>query len=273
MPEEILEDQQFELPDRPSRSGPPVMVEPSPRRVRVVFNHVTVADSARVLLLLERAHLPVYYFPVDDVRLDLLEPTAKSSRCPHKGDASYWTLAVGDRVSENAVWGYQEPLPARSDIKGHVAFYWNRVDAWYEEDDEVFVHPRDPYHRVDVLHSSRHVRVELGGQTVADTRRPRLLFETGLPTRYYIPRPDVHMDLLEPTDTVSRCPYKGVASYWTARVGKQVTKDVAWSYPSPIPECPKIEQLVCFFNERVDGVYVDGELQPVPQTPWSRRDA
>jgi len=267
---EILEDQEFESLRRPSRSGTPVTVEPTPRRVRVVFDHVTVADSTRALLLLEARHLPVYYFPADDVRFDLLEPTAKSSRCPHKGDASYWTIRVGDRLSENAVWGYQDPLPARADIKGHVAFYWNRVDAWYEEDEEVFVHPRDPYHRVDVLHSSRHVRVELGGQTVAETTRPRLLFETGLPTRYYLPRLDVRMDLLEPSDTTTRCPYKGVASHWSGRVGDLVRKDVAWAYPSPIPECPKIEQLVCFYNERVDATYVDGELQPVPKTPWSR---
>jgi len=270
---ETLEDQEMESLQRPSRSGPPVRVEPSPRRVRVVFNQATVADSTRVQLLLEARHLPVYYFPAEDVRFDLLEPTAKSTHCPHKGDASYWTIRVGDLVSENAVWGYQDPLPEGADVKGHVAFYWNRVDAWYEEDDEVFVHPRDPYHRVDVLHSSRHVRVEVGGQTVAETRRPRLLFETNLPTRYYIPRADVRMDLLEPSDTVSRCPYKGVASYWTGRVGDLVAKDVAWSYPSPIPECPKIEQLVCFFNERVDAVYVDGELLPVPRTPWSRPGA
>ncbi len=247
----------------------PIRVEPSPRRVRAVFNHVAVADSKRVLLLRELGHLPVYYFPVDDVRFDLLEPTDASTHCPFKGDASYWTIRVGDRTSKNAVWGYQNPLPERTDIKGHVAFYWNRVDAWYEEDDEVFVHPRDPYHRVDVLHSSRHVRVVVAGETVAETRRPRLLFETGLPTRYYIPKPDVRMELLEPTDTVTACPYKGRAVYWSVRVGDTLRKDQAWSYPAPIPECPKIEHLVCFFNERVDELWVDGELQPRPTTPWS----
>ncbi|HZD01237.1 MAG TPA: DUF427 domain-containing protein [Actinomycetes bacterium] len=246
----------------------PIRVEPSPRRVRAFFNHVAVADSRRVLLLLEQGHLPVYYFPAEDVRMDLLEPTKRSTRCPYKGNASYWTVRVGDRTAENAAWGYLDPLPERTDIKGHVAFYWNRMDAWYEEDDEVFVHPRDPYHRVDVVNSSRHVRVEIGGETVADTRRPRLLFETGLPTRYYIPKMDVRMDLLKPTDTVTACPYKGQARYWSAEVGQTTVKDVAWSYPAPIAESPKIEQLVAFFNERVD-LYVDDELQPRPETMWS----
>ncbi len=245
-----------------------IRVERSPRRVRAVLNHVAVADSKRVLLLFERGHLPIYYFPPEDVRMDLLEPTQRTTHCPYKGDASYWTVKVGDRTAENAAWGYLEPLPDRTDIKGHVAFYWNRMDAWYEEDDEVFVHARDPYHRVDVLNSSRHVRVEVGGQTLADTHRPRLLFETSLPVRYYIPKADVRMDLLEPTDTVTACPYKGQARYWSANTGDTAVKDVAWSYPAPIPECPKVEQFVAFFNERVD-LYVDGELQPRPKTPWS----
>src|SRR6266545_4472552 len=245
-----------------------IRVEPSPRRVRAFLDNVAVADSKRVLLLFERGHLPTYYFPPEDVRMDLLEPTQRTTHCPYKGDASYWTVKVGDRTAENAAWGYLEPLPDRTDIKGHVAFYWNRMDAWYEEDDEVFVHARDPYHRVDVLNSSHHVRVEVGGETLADTRRPRLLFETNLPVRYYIPKADVRMDLLEPSDTVTSCPYKGRASYWSAQVGETAVKDVSWSYPAPIPECPKIEQLVAFFNERVD-LYVDDELQPRPKTPWS----
>jgi len=253
--------------DRPA-PGQRIQVEPWPRRVRAVLGHVAVADSERVLLLLEKGHLPVYYFPPDDVRMDLLEPTDRHTRCPYKGEASYWTVRAGGREAANAAWGYLDPLPERTDIKGHVAFYWGRMDSWWEEDDEVFVHPRDPYHRVDVLSSSRHVRVEVGGEVLADTRRPRLLFETGLPTRYYIPKADVRMDLLEPTATHTRCPYKGRASYWSARVGDGVVEDLAWSYPAPIPECPKIESLVAFFNERVD-LHVDGELQARPETPWS----
>jgi uncharacterized protein (DUF427 family) len=253
--------------DRPDPSQQ-VRVERWPRRVRAVIGGVAVADSRRVLLLLEKGHRPVYYFPAEDVRTDLMEPTHKHTHCPYKGEASYWTVKAGDREVANAVWGYLEPLPERTNIKGYMAFYWDRVDSWWEEDDEVFVHPRDPYHRVDVLNSSRHVRVEVDGQTVAETRRPRLLFETNLPTRYYIPKVDVRMDLLQATDAITACPYKGQARYWALRSGDGNARDLAWSYPAPIPECPKIENLVAFFNERVD-VYVDDELQPRPKTPWS----
>jgi uncharacterized protein (DUF427 family) len=249
-------------------SGHRIRFEDSPKRVRVVLGGVAVADSKRVKLLFETGHLPVYYFPIDDVRMDLLECTDKSTHCPYKGDALYWTVRVGDRTAENAVWGYRDPIPERADIKGYVAFYWNPMDAWYEEDEEVFVHPRDPYKRIDVLHSSSHIRVVLAGEIVADTHRPRLLFETGLPTRYYIPKLDVRIELLEPTDKTTRCPYKGVASYWSVKIGDQVFKDIVWSYPTAVPECPKIENLLCFFNERAD-MYVDGELMERPKTHWS----
>jgi uncharacterized protein (DUF427 family) len=210
-------------------SDHPVWTEPCARRVRAFLDGVAVVDSTRALLLLEAGHLPVYYFPPEDVRIDLLEPTDKATHCLHKGEASYWSVAVGDRVARNAVWSYQDPLPERGDIKGYLALYWNRMDAWFEEDDEVFAHPRDPYHRVDVLSSSRHVRVALAGETLAETRRPWLLFETGLPTRYYLPKADVRMDLLAATESETQCPYKGKARYWSATVGDTVEEDIAWS--------------------------------------------
>jgi uncharacterized protein (DUF427 family) len=259
--------------NRPSTDHP-IWIEPYLRRVRAFLDGVAVADStrARALLLLEAGHLPVYYFPPEDVRTDLLAPTDTTTHCPYKGQASYWSITVGERVVRDAVWSYQDPLPGRKDIKGYLAFYWNRVDAWFEEDDEVFIHPRDPYHRVDVLSSSRHVRVAVAGQTLAESRRPWLLFETGLPTRYYLPKADVRMDLLTPTGSETQCPYKGKARYWSARVGDVVEEDIAWSYPFPIPECPKIANLVAFYNERAD-IWVDGELQPKPDTPWSRLPA
>jgi uncharacterized protein (DUF427 family) len=171
-------------------------------------------------------------------------------------------------VAENAVWSYRAPFPEREDIKEYVAFYWNKMDAWYEEAEQIYAHARDPYHRVDVLDSTRHVRVVIDGSTLADTRRPRLLFETGHPTRYYIPQEDVRMDLLTTTDKHTRCPYKGEASYWTAKVGDAELPDIVWSYLDPIAECPRIKGYLCFFNEKVD-VYVDGEFQPRPITAWS----
>jgi uncharacterized protein (DUF427 family) len=264
-----VEDIHMSVIARP-RADRVVFVEPTIKRVRAMFGGETIVDSRRTLILFEEGHLPVYYFPIDDVRQDLLEPSEKHTTCPRKGEASYWSVRVGDRVAEDAVWRYPEPIEDCPDISDHVAFYWSAMDSWWEEDDEVFKHARDPYHRVDVLRSSRHVTVELDGTVVADTDRPLLLLETGLPPRWYIPRADVRMELLTPTDTHSTCPYKGVASYYTATIDGTEHEDIVWTYPAPWPECPKIEQALCFFNER-DAVTmtVDGEDVDRPDTPWA----
>jgi uncharacterized protein (DUF427 family) len=177
-------------------------------------------------------------------------------------------VVVGDRRAQDAVWAYPTPIDSVAELKDYIAFSWNAVDAWYEEDDEVFVHARDPYHRVDVLNSSRHVEVRVNGVLVADTSRPRLLFETGLPVRYYISKLDVRMDLLTPTATRTRCPYKGEAVYWSVQAGDEAFADIVWSYPYPIPEIPKIENLLAFYNEKVD-IAVDGVPQDRPVTKWS----
>jgi uncharacterized protein (DUF427 family) len=241
---------------------------PSPRWVRTYLAGVPVADSKRLMLLREAGRLPVYYFPLDDVRQDLLEASDHRRESGTRGQAHFWNIQVGDRRVENAAWHYPDPPADGPDLREYVAFSWNLMDAWFEEDDQVYVHPRDPFKRVDVLHSSRHVRVVIAGETVAESRHPRLLFETGLPTRYYLPPTDVRMDLLVPSNRSTQCPYKGVASYYSVRAGEELVKDIAWYYPFPIPECPKIENLICFFNEKVD-TYVDGELEERPQTPWS----
>jgi uncharacterized protein (DUF427 family) len=247
-----------------------VFVEPTIKRVRAMFGGETIVDSRRALILLEKGHLPVYYLPLDDVREDLLEASDKHTTCPRKGEASYFSVRVGDRVAQDAVWRYPEPIESCPDIADHVALYWNAMDSWWEEDDQVFKHARDPYHRVDVLRSSRNVRVEIEGTAVAETERPLLLVETGLPPRWYVPRADVRFELLTPTDTTSTCPYKGVASYYTATIDGAEYEDVAWTYVTPVPECPKIEQAVCFFNERVD-LFVDGDRQERPDTHWKHR--
>ena len=247
-----------------------VTLERSPRRVRVKFNGETIADSTAAHLLFETRHLPVYYFPRADVRMDKLTPTDHHTFCPYKGRASYWTIRVGDKVSENAVWAYPDPYDEVPALKDFVAFYWDRVDGWYEEDEEIFVHPRDPYKRIDVVASSRHVEVVVGGQIVADTRRARFLFETRLPTRYYIPPEDVRMDLLVPSDKATACPYKGKAAYHSVKIGQELFPDIVWSYPDPIAECPKIKGHLCFFNELVDEIRVDGVAVPRPVTPWSK---
>jgi uncharacterized protein (DUF427 family) len=242
--------------------------EGSPRRVRVMFGGETVADSRRVKLMHEQGHLPVYYFPRGHVRRDLLEATGHTTHCPFKGDASYWSVRVGDRVVENAVWGYPKPIDSAPPLADYLAFYWRMMDHWYEEDEEIFVHPRDPYHRVDVLESSRHVKVSVNGEVVAETERPKILFETGLPPRYYIPPEDVREEALVPSDKETQCPYKGVASYYSVEADGRRVEDLVWYYAEPIPEAAKIKGHLAFFNEKVD-LEVDGVEQERPQTQWS----
>jgi uncharacterized protein (DUF427 family) len=245
-----------------------LVFEESPRRVRAFLGGVPVADSTRMMLLHESMRLPVYYFPFEDVRADLLEESDRSEEDEHKGPATFWHVRSGGTVARDAAFAYRTPAEGAPDLSGHVAFAWDAMDAWFEEDDQVYRHARDPYHRVDVLSSSRHVRVSVDGETVAETTRPRLVFETGLPTRYYIPKLDVRTELLTPTDKETICPYKGTASYWSLTVGGRTLENIAWSYRHPIVECPKIENLVAFFNEKID-IDVDGVREARPRTQWS----
>jgi uncharacterized protein (DUF427 family) len=247
-----------------------VHVSESPRHVRVVFNGETIADSKHAKLVRESDVLPIYYFPQGDVRADFFTPTQYKTACPYKGEASYWTIEVGDKRAGNATWSYRAPAPDAAEIANCFAFDWNQMDKWMEEDEEIFVHARDPYKRVDVLHSSRHVCVVIDGEIIADSRKPRLLFETNHPVRYYLPQEDVRLDLLVPSATQSRCPYKGAASYWSVKVGAQLHEDMVWGYMQPIAECPKIKGLLCFFHERGADIHVDGEEVPRPQTKWAR---
>jgi uncharacterized protein (DUF427 family) len=235
--------------------------EPTHKRIRVEFGGETVADTTGAHLLYETGILPVYYIPEADVRTDLLTRTDHTTHCPVKGDAAYWTISAGGRTAENAVWGYPEPIAPW--LAGHVAFYWGAMDAWYEEDEQIFGHPHDPYSRIDVLKSSRHVKVSVNGEVLAESTRPVLLFETNLPTRYYLPREDVRLDALKPSDTTTYCAYKGDATYWS-----HGGEDVAWTYESPLREAEPVRDLVCFWNERTD-IEVDGKLQERPESPWS----
>jgi len=240
-----------------------VYIERSSRRVRTYFDGKLVADTERVLLVYETKGPPAYWFPIADVRMEYLKASHQAA-----ADTIRWHVVVKDRIAHNAARAYLKPTDDRTALEEHLTFSWDKMDAWFEEDEQVFVHPRDPYKRVDTVHSSRHVRVEIDGVTLGETHRPVLLFETGLPTRYYIPKLDVRMDLLESSEYVTSCPYKGMARYWSARVGDKIVNDIVWSYPAPIPECPKIANLLCFYNERVD-LYVDGVLQRRPITPFS----
>lgn len=243
--------------------------EQTPRWVRVKFGGTTVADSRRAMLAIQYGpgRLPAYYFPAEDVSIEALDQPGAEL----KDGFEYRTLRAGERTAPRAAWIYRDPPPELQALRDMVSFDWNAMDGWYEEEEQVFVHARDPYKRVDVLASSRHVRVVVDGETVAETRRPHLLFETLLPTRYYIPAEDVRTELLVPSHLRTQCPYKGTARYWHVNAGGRRHTNLVWSYGETIPENPKIRDLLCFFNEQVD-IYVDGELQQRPITPWSKRD-
>lgn len=243
--------------------------EPSERWVRGRKGEVTVVDSRQPVLVWEPAlPVPQYAFPRADVREDLLSPAKNPRTGAHTGSRIFYDLEVDGELLENAAWTF----PA-ADLAGHIAFEWFRrsgrgLDHWYEEEEEIFIHPRDPHKRVDAIASSRHVQVSVDGRLVADTRRPVLLFETGLPTRYYIPREDVRLDLLEPTRHHTGCPYKGTAQYWSLRGEHGVPPDIVWSYPDPLPAVGTVKGLLAFYNEVVD-ITVDGERVERPVTPFS----
>lgn len=235
-----------------------VRVEHGPKRIRAYLGGELVADTARPLLVWEKPQYPAYYIPIDDVRMKLFTADGGVVHSPSRGDGHTFTVTAGGKKVVGAALRYeQSPF---EDLRDAIRLDWSAMDAWFEEDEQVFTHPRDPYTRVDVVPSSRHVRVELDGVTIAETGKPTLIFETGLPTRYYVPKTHVRMDLLTPTETVTHCPYKGDAEYWSLQIGGQVLPDVAWSYRTPLPESQKAAGLLSFYPERVD-VYVDGVLQ------------
>jgi uncharacterized protein (DUF427 family) len=202
-----------------------------------VVDGEVVVDTRRGVYFWEHGRYPQHWIPVPDVTLDRLPAGAV-----HRSD--------------------------RAELADHVQVDWGAVDHWFEEDEEVFTHPRDPYTRIDILPSSRRVEVHIAGETVAETTRPRLLFETGLPTRYYLPLTDLRLDLLVPSDRVTHCPYKGAATYWSVQAPDRLHPDIVWTYRTPLPESRMIAGLAAFFNERVDLV-VDGELQKRPRAPFS----
>lgn len=240
-----------------------VKVETGLKRVRVYLRGQVVADTSRPLLVWEIPYYPTYYVPLTDVRADL-EPNGVTEHSPSRGDATGYDIVVDGARADGAALRYLDsPLTELTDA---VRLDFEAFD-WFEEDEPIYVHPRDPYSRVDILGSSRHVRVEIDGVTVADSTSPRILFETGLPPRYYLPLTDVRMDLLTPSTTQTGCPYKGTADYWNVRVGDNEHRDVVWIYRTPLPESQKVAGLACFYNEKVD-ISLDGVRQDRPHTPF-----
>ena len=196
-------------------------------RVRGIKDGETVIDSERVKLVYRTGSLPRYAFPAEDVSIDA------------------------------------DPEPA---VDGYVAVAWDAVDTWLEEEDERVVHPHDPYHRITVLESSRRVVVRVNGEQVADSSAPRILYETGIPPRYYLPVEDVDVEALEDDDLQTGCAYKGFARYY----GTPEAEAIAWVYDEPLRDGEPVRGLVCFFQERDEvELVVDGVVQERPRTGWS----
>jgi uncharacterized protein (DUF427 family) len=259
--------------------------EPTAKRIRAELGGRTVVDSTRALLVWEpRRIVPSYAVPADDVRGDLADAGQAAaapsddlgSRLPDVTDRPVLDPSIPFAVHTAEGQAVDVPgrpgagfRPADADLAGYVVLDFTAFDAWYEEDQRNVAHPRDPFHRVDVLPSSREIRLELDGHVLGESSRPMLLFETMLPTRFYLPREDVKAELT-PTSTHTYCAYKGQASYWSVSAGGRTLTDVAWTYNEPLHDAAEVRGLVAFFNERVD-VVLDGERQDRPITPWSPR--
>lgn len=242
------------------RRGPDRILywEDFPKRVRTEFAGETIADSRRVKALFETGQMMRFYFPREDVAMDKLQSTGRRTHCPLKGDASYWTIRTGGREAENAVWSYEQPIDSARFLAGYLAFEYDSMDAWYQEQERVYAHPPDPYHRFDIHETDRTVVVSLHETPIAECAAPLVLFETGLPPRFYLPPAAVRTDLLSRSETVSHCPYKGDGQHWHLETGEERVKDVAWSLPRPLGEAERIRDWFSFYPGRLR-VEVDGE--------------
>jgi uncharacterized protein (DUF427 family) len=241
-----------------------IRYEPSRKRIRVLLGGELVADTTGALLVWEIPYYPVYYVPAADVRAELVP--AGRNQDGRFGEAEVLSVKVTGATAEGGARRYAA-CPEQA-LREYVRFDWQAMDEWLEEDEPVYVHARSPYIRIDILASSRHVRVEVDGVTVADSRSARILFETGLPPRYYLPLSDIRMGLLRPSAAHTSCPYKGTASYWSVEGGNGLREDLVWIYRTPLPESQKIAGLACFYNEKAD-IFVDGTREERPQTPFS----
>lgn len=244
-------------PDFPAMADMRDLVQPVPRRLRGVVAGVTVFDTVSATYAWDTPKYPHYLVPRDDVLPGALIDESREQRL-RRGVVHLHGLRVGEVVVPSAARVYDAAAGA---VAGLVHFDWDAL-VWFEEDEQVFVHPRNPYTRVDALRSSRHVRVELSGHLLAESTSPVLVFETGLPTRYYLDRSALDLSLLRRTDTRTACPYKGETSdYWTAELPELVEEDVAWSYRQPLAALAPIAGLVAFYNDRVEITVDDIMLQ------------
>jgi len=252
--------------DYPRMIIPVNHIEPVPRRVRAVLDGAVVLDTTRALYVWEWPNYPQYYIPLADVDPAVLVDEEHPEHLA-RGAARRHGLRVGETSRPGVAHVYTDD--ALEGLAGTVRFEWAALDVWFEEDEEVFVHPRNPYVRVDAVRSLRSVRVELDGIVLAESSAPVMVFETGLPTRYYLDRTAISFERLVPTETVTSCPYKGTTSaYWSALIGDRLYPDVAWAYQFPTHQLAPIAGLIAFYNEKVD-LTVDGESLERPATHFS----
>jgi uncharacterized protein (DUF427 family) len=251
-------------PDFPQMAAQRGRIEPAPRRVRGYRDGRLVFDTTAARYVWEVPYYPQYYVPLADVDAELLVDEDHPQKV-QLGPSRLFSLAVAGVVQASVARVFDA---GEGPVAGTVRFEWDALD-WFEEDEPIVGHPRNPYVRVDALRSHRHVRVELEGSVLGETDDPVLLFETGLPTRYYLDRTDVNFDHLVPSGTQTLCPYKGVTSgYWSVRAGDALHPDLAWTYDYPLPECAEIARMIAFYNEKLD-IFVDGVALPRPKTHFT----
>jgi uncharacterized protein (DUF427 family) len=235
-----------------------IRIDRTPRRIRAELGGTTVADSTDARLGYATGQHPQYLLPASNVAWDDLDVDQNDHKSDAFGDFHTVRRAAGEgQVGRSYVTGH---------AKGLVHFDFDAMDAWFEEDEQIWFHARDPYRRVDVTESSRHVEITVNGATVARSDRPRLVTETALPERWYVPRADVDWSALTPSDTESACQYKGIASWFDVEVGGERLVDVAWGYERPVGDAPKLAGLVAFYAEHAAvETYVEGTAQPKPR--------
>lgn len=259
-------------------------VHPNHKWIKAFLDDAVVVDTTRAQVVWEpRRVVPSYAVPVDDIDGELVpydgpigteKPARMGSGGPpvltpgtpfsvHTSAGTPFTIRTASGDLAGAAF-----TPADPDLDGYVILEWDAFTQWHEEDVQVIGHPHDPFDRIDCLQSTRHVVVSLNDDVLADTTHPTMLFETPLPVRYYIPRKDVRMDLVEPSRTSTVCAYKGIASYWSGKAGQRLVPDIAWTYEQPLHDAQPVQDMISFFTERVDLV-VDDEPIPRPLTPWS----
>jgi uncharacterized protein (DUF427 family) len=247
--------------DYPQMAAVRGRVEPAPRRVRGFANGHLLFDTTAARYVWEVPYYPQYYIPLADVKFELLTDENHAQRVQFGPSKLFSITGSSDEKPAVRIFDADGDGP----VAGLVRFEWASVQ-WFEEDEQIVGHPRNPYSRVDALRSHRHVRVELEGTVLADTQSPVLLFETGLPTRYYIDRTDVSFEHLNASDTQTLCPYKGTTSgYWSVQLGDDVHPDLAWTYEYPLPAVTAIAGLLAFYNEKLD-IVVDGVPLARPNT-------